>query len=207
MVNITHTGENIERINKIIEVSQKRFGLYGFEKTAMREIASDMGMSKGSLYYYFPDKESLYRAVIEKEQNEFLNIISEKFKQMNDPSAMLLEFINIRIYYFRKFLNLGRFRFEEFMGVRKIMGDIWLDFRKKETILIKEVIESGIQKGIYKITNSDEVAEIFMELLIGLAKSNLHHKDIIYVENEDYESMQEKARIFSQIFINGIANN
>ncbi|MDP4206974.1 MAG: TetR/AcrR family transcriptional regulator [Bacteroidota bacterium] len=207
MVNITHTGENIERINKIIEVSQKRFGLYGFEKTAMREIASDMGMSKGSLYYYFPDKESLYRAVIEKEQNEFLNIISEKFKQMNDPSAMLLEFINIRIYYFRKFLNLGRFRFEEFMGVRKIMGDIGLDFRKKETILIKEVIESGMQKGIYKVTNSDEVAEIFMELLIGLAKSNLHHKDIIYVENEDYESMQEKARIFSQIFINGIANN
>ena len=55
----------------IIEAAQKRFGLYGVEKTSMREIANDLKLSKASLYYYFPDKESLYKAVVEKEQKEF----------------------------------------------------------------------------------------------------------------------------------------
>ncbi len=36
------------------------------------EIANDLHMTKGALYYYFPGKENLYEAVIEKEQNEFL---------------------------------------------------------------------------------------------------------------------------------------
>ncbi len=62
----------------ILEAAQKRFGMYGIEKTSMREIADDLKLSKASLYYYFPDKESLYRAVIEKEQGEFIERIRER---------------------------------------------------------------------------------------------------------------------------------
>jgi AcrR family transcriptional regulator len=74
-----HIKSGIEkniRIQKIIEASQRRFGIYGIEKTSMREIAGDLKLSKASLYYYFPDKESLYRAVVEKEQDEFIEKLS-----------------------------------------------------------------------------------------------------------------------------------
>jgi TetR/AcrR family transcriptional repressor of mexJK operon len=35
----------------IVETAQRRFAIYGIEKTTMREIAGDLNMSKGSLYY------------------------------------------------------------------------------------------------------------------------------------------------------------
>jgi AcrR family transcriptional regulator len=67
-MNSTGTGSaRNEKVQMIIEASQRRFGLYGIEKTSMREIADDLKLSKASLYYYFPDKESLYKAVVEKE--------------------------------------------------------------------------------------------------------------------------------------------
>ena len=71
MVATIHNGENEDKRNNILEIAQKRFGMYGLAKTTMQEIANDLGMSKGSLYYYFPDKERLYAAVLEKEQNVF----------------------------------------------------------------------------------------------------------------------------------------
>ena len=49
----------------IIDSAIKRFAHFGLSKTTMTEIASDLSMSKALLYYYFPDKISLYSAVLE----------------------------------------------------------------------------------------------------------------------------------------------
>jgi AcrR family transcriptional regulator len=37
---------NDNKAELIIQIAQKRFGLYGIEKTSMREIAGDLGISK-----------------------------------------------------------------------------------------------------------------------------------------------------------------
>ncbi len=41
---------------KILDAADKRFKILGYKKTAMAEIASDMGMSTANLYRYFPSK-------------------------------------------------------------------------------------------------------------------------------------------------------
>ena len=94
-------SEKANKVELIIEASQKRFGLFGIEKTSMREIANDLKLSKASLYYYFPDKESLYKAVVEKEQIEFISKISERIFSIQEPEQLLLEYANTRLSYFR----------------------------------------------------------------------------------------------------------
>jgi len=83
MVRLIHDGAGITQLDRILSVAQTRFGLYGFEKTTMREIAEELNVSKGSLYYYFPDKENLYKAVVEKEQEEFLKLFRNKIGSIN----------------------------------------------------------------------------------------------------------------------------
>src|ERR1035437_3611178 len=112
MVYITHSGENIDKINDIVSIAQKRFGLYGLEKTTMKEIASDLGISKAALYYYFPDKEHLFEAVVEVEQEAFFQLAEMIMQTTNDPSVMLQEFVKIRLEHFKKFFNLSRLSYE-----------------------------------------------------------------------------------------------
>ena len=81
MVQIIHRGDNLEKTNEILAAAQKRFGMYGLDKTSVSEIAADLNMSKGSIYYYFPDKDSLYMAVVEKEHTEFLETVEESIGQ------------------------------------------------------------------------------------------------------------------------------
>ena len=118
-MNITKSvSEKNEKVQMIIEASQKRFGLFGLEKTSMREIADDLKLSKASLYYYFPDKESLYKAVVEKEQTEFIEKISERISSIHEPEQLLLEYANSRLSYFRTLLNLSRLRLEIYSGLK-----------------------------------------------------------------------------------------
>ena len=52
-----------EKLSKVLDAAQKRFARFGLSKTTMNDIADDLGVSKASLYYYFPDKESIFKKV------------------------------------------------------------------------------------------------------------------------------------------------
>jgi len=49
----------------ILEAAQRAFLTHGLRGTSMEAIARAAGIAKPTLYAYFPDKETIYRAVIE----------------------------------------------------------------------------------------------------------------------------------------------
>jgi len=204
MVYITHKGENLEKISQIIERAQKRFGLYGFEKTAMREIADDLGMSKGILYYYFPDKEYLYKAVIEKEQSEFICVVNERMHLLDDPADKLREYVRIRVNYFRSLLNLGRLRYDEFRNIKPLLNDIWIIFKEKETKIIKSIFINGKKKGHFNFKNAAEMASLYLEILRGLRNMILSNKEILYLNEEEFELFVKKTNLFTELFIKSL---
>src|SRR5664279_996514 len=132
-MDLTKTGiDKSRKLQIIIEASQKRFGIFGVEKTSMREIADDLKLSKASLYYYFPDKESLYKAVVEKEQREFIAKISERIFNFHEPEQLLLEYVDVRLSYFRSLLNLSRLRLETYSDLKPGLVEAINTFREKE---------------------------------------------------------------------------
>jgi AcrR family transcriptional regulator len=47
----------------IINVAEKVFANRGYENTKMEDIAAELGISKGTIYFYFNSKENLYMAI------------------------------------------------------------------------------------------------------------------------------------------------
>jgi len=204
-MNIIKSGsDKNDKVQMIIEASQKRFGLYGLEKTSMREIASDLKLSKASLYYYFPDKESLYKAVVEKEQNEFIANISERILSIQEPEQLLLEYSGIRLSYFRTLLNLSRLRLEAYTGLKPGFRDTIKIFKEKEKEIIKRIFEKGISTGIFYIENTDQTASLFLDLLKGIRITLVNEKETLFIEQEEYDLLLEKTIAFTNIFIKGL---
>jgi AcrR family transcriptional regulator len=52
--------------NKILETAIQLFAQMGYDKTSIRQIAQEAGISLGLMYNYFPGKEALLRAIIMK---------------------------------------------------------------------------------------------------------------------------------------------
>ena len=50
---------------KILFISFQTFLNNGFENTTISDLVKNTGVSKGAFYHYFPNKETLYNAVID----------------------------------------------------------------------------------------------------------------------------------------------
>jgi AcrR family transcriptional regulator len=196
--------EKSNKISLITEAAQKRFGLYGIEKTSMQEIARDIKLSKASLYYYFPDKESLYKAVVEKEQSEFITKILEKIKSITDPERLIREYVNVRLTYFRKLLNLSRLRLESYSNLKPVFRETIRLFSEREKELITGIIEKGVISGVFSIKDPDKAASLFLDLLKGLRISLLNDKGTLFIEQEEFDLLLEKTMAFTDIFIRGL---
>ena len=193
-----------DKVQLIIEASQKRFGLYGIEKTSMREIADDLKLSKASLYYYFPDKESLYCAVVKKEQDEFLDKISERILSFHEPEQLLREYANTRLSYFRTLLNLSRLRLEDYSDLKPVFRETIMLFKEKEKEIIMKIFEKGKSQGIFFIKNPDATASLFLDLLKGLRISVVNDNKTLIIEQEEFAQLLENTNTFTEIFINGL---
>jgi AcrR family transcriptional regulator len=198
------TSEKSDKVQMIIKASQRRFGLYGIEKTSMREIASDLKLSKASLYYYFPDKESLYKAVVEKEQIEFIAKISERIFNFHEPEQLLLEYANARLSYFRTLLNLSRLRLESYSDLKPGFRETIQLFKEKEKEIIKKIFEKGISSGIFFISDTDQTATLYLDLLKGLRTTLINEKKTLFIEQEEYDLLLEKTIIFTNVFIKSL---
>lgn len=64
-----------EKRTKIINVAMKEFVDMGYEKASTNKIASEAGISKGSLFFYFGNKKNMYLFLLEfsikKYENDF----------------------------------------------------------------------------------------------------------------------------------------
>ncbi len=60
-------AEDSVKRRQIVEGARSIFMAHGFDAASMGEIAKAAGVSKGTLYVYFKDKDELFKAIVEKE--------------------------------------------------------------------------------------------------------------------------------------------
>lgn len=78
---------------EIAEVAARLFATNGFESTSVAEVAREVGTSPASIFYYFPDKASLFRAPFEADLPTAERLI-EQHSNTTDPLASILDILS-----------------------------------------------------------------------------------------------------------------
>jgi len=73
----------------LLAASRELFGDHGYAATSTEEIVARAGVTKGALYHHFPDKESLFRAVLEQVQREVSDQAVAEFLQPDSWQALV----------------------------------------------------------------------------------------------------------------------
>ena len=85
------TEEDSSKRRQILDGARKVFMDLGFDGASMNEIARSAGVSKGTLYVYFADKNRLFEAIVEQEVLERLQL-SFNLDPARDVVTTLREF-------------------------------------------------------------------------------------------------------------------
>jgi AcrR family transcriptional regulator len=205
MTKTTPAGVSDEKLNQILQGAQKRFGTYGYEKTTMQEIADDLCISKALLYYYFPDKTELFKAVVWKEQKEFFGLVDDRLKKLKEPESMLREYITLRTDYFRAYLNLSKIRYESMKSFKPLLQELFDELHQKDVEVIRTIIDKGINEKHFHVEDAEETVSLFLHTIRSLRWSLLHHKDLMTMSQDDFYTTQKVILQFVDVFIRGIS--
>jgi AcrR family transcriptional regulator len=87
-------GDSLEnREQQILRIAGKLFGSVGFDRTSLRLIAEEAGVTKAALYYYFPDKEALYDKVVLDALQRLDDFVDARVSSQDSPQERLHTFI------------------------------------------------------------------------------------------------------------------
>jgi len=194
--------EEASKLEAILNAAQKKFGQFGLNKTTMSDIASEMGMGKASIYYYFPNKEALYEAVIVKEQEHFLQEFSKSIKPSTNATNLLKTYSKKRVALFESCFNLSKISGDALVSTVPCIKRLVEDFAKKETSLLASVLDLGVQNGEFQTVDVQEKADLLVALTSGLRL--LAKKRRALLEKEDYAVLNKYMTQTFDMFIKSI---
>ena len=190
----------------ILDAAQKRFARFGLNKVTMEEIAADLGCSKAALYYYFTTKEDIFRQVLRREQQEFIDHLIESIRRDLPSSEKLELYFHHHLLLLNEMLNLKVLSIVPSDGNGfPIMRELFREFSAKESALLGEILEEGRSRGEFSITSPQTTATLLLHTLQGLrmrfAKS--YHRGEI--DESQITMAADELRMLGEIFVRGIS--
>jgi len=189
---------------EILDAARNRFAHYGFSKVTMDEIASDVGLGKASLYYYFPTKEELFKSVINEEQKLFVDEIEKLFCRKMSAENKLRNYVRKRLEYFRELVNLGTLNLHTLVDIKLMFKGLFEDFEQKELALIRKILDEGKINGEFDSKVNQTTTKIFLHLVQGLRLRIIKYNKDKRMDKDNYDELKEEMSVFIEIFVKGI---
>ncbi|MDQ0321912.1 AcrR family transcriptional regulator [Pararhizobium capsulatum DSM 1112] len=85
-------GEDPAKREQIIEGAKRVFMQGGFDAVSMNDITKEAGVSKGTIYVYFENKEDLFAAMIQQERSRIVATVKHVLDEDKPLRETLMEF-------------------------------------------------------------------------------------------------------------------
>ena len=152
----------------LVSVARELFAEHGFHNTTMNDIANASQKGRRTLYTYFKNKDEIYAAVIEKELSRAIEKLKAVVERDVNPERKLIEYIFTRLDTMKELVarngslrgNFFRDVYEVEKARRKIDAE--------EMILIKKMLQEGIENGMFYVENIDITAMMIQFSLRGV---------------------------------------
>jgi len=163
------------RAKQIMEATAQLLEQVGFDETTTILIAKELGISVGSLYHYFPNKQAILRAIAEgwlQEWDTTLDIISELPIETMDPMAICRQLTEILLVVYKQ--QKGILPLVEAMYAVPELRDLDSQHDKQVVRCMSEVFK---RMGIIQSKNEmSRIAVIYLEISHNMLVQSLAQK-------------------------------
>ena len=175
------------RKNELVDIATELFFKKGYEETSISDIVKKAKVAHGTFYYYFKSKEKILDEIVEKFQNEILELV-EKLVREKKLNAI------------EKFLQILQFKMDISSSGKKfwqyVLSDknamLHIKFEKKLlprfSKPLGEIVHQGIDEGFFDCKYPDYAALYILNVNISMGlggnfynKPVKEQKEIIFV--------------------------
>lgn len=189
--------------NTILDAAEKRFAHFGLNKTTMNDIASDLAMSKASLYYYFPDKSSLYTAVFEREVERSYKKVLAHLNTLEDIDELFSLALHSRMEFIQRNYNMLNFSMNSLQSQdMNKLSKLGKDYQIK---ILTFILEKCFRNDQIQDLDIEYVSRLIYFAMEGMRLSKMNNLESRqFPSQDDFNSILKMQDDFLMIVINGI---
>ena len=168
---------------KLVEAARKMFSVKGFQHCTMKDMIAEANVGYGTVYVYFPNKDTLFCEVIDTYVQKMLEVAEDSFFPASVEEAV--EKIEKQTEAFLQAAYAHRETFiiiEEAIRHSPIVEDKWKTVRERFVNGIRKDIEYVQQAGLAKPLDATLIADSWFRvnehMLFTLAKQE--HADVAH---------------------------
>lgn len=186
--------EKERRRDYILDAAEKLFFSRGYDNVSMDDIANEVELSKGTLYLYFKDKESLFFTVVLRGARILNSMIEEEIKNcktgieiLDTFAVVYFEFVNKYPDYNQAYLYFrsARFAIEDSEGVNEVAKEI-LKLRQDTFVITCNAIKSGIDEGLIQSDVDPVEITVFLAIIAkGITEMRPDFKKVLEIRGID----------------------
>lgn len=178
--------EKVARRSSILAAAREVFAEKGLVGATMDEIAEKAELSKGAIYLYFPSKEELYLSVMNEGMDILIGrlVIARELSTGSVPADQALKHMAQAYYQFYvDYPDYFRIMFiYQHLGIRERVDPTFIASCDEKNLsclnLAREVIEKGMQEGIFRPLNPWTVAILCWTWLNGIIMLSEHREHL-----------------------------
>jgi AcrR family transcriptional regulator len=169
-------------VDSLLEAAEQLLIEEGFHKASTNRIAERAGVSVGSLYQYFPNKEALIAAVVANFGERQFDVLAAQLQQVGE--APLEEAVRMLITAMleAKLLEpeLSRVLFEQLPPIGQV--DVLRDWTDRACAVVKIALE--IRRDDVRVENLDTAAFVLVNACHGVVHSAVLQRPEMLETNE-----------------------
>lgn len=146
------------RDHEVVEAAVQLFFQKGYAATSIQDVADELGMLKGSLYYYIDGKESLLKRIFETSHQQ-VQEIAEKYRETDAPAFdRLCGFLReYALWYLNNIPRASLFA-REWRHASDDLRSVMVEQRRYYDLVLRELIYATRQD--HELDPSSEIAMI-----------------------------------------------
>ncbi|HET6449514.1 MAG TPA: helix-turn-helix domain-containing protein [Conexibacter sp.] len=174
----------------ILDAAQEIFTEMGYGAASIRDVVRRSGLAAGTFYNYFPDKQSVFQAVLEEHTTELRRRLRESRSRARDAEAIVRE--GFQTYF--SFIVEDRPLFEM---LRRNAGTV-------RELFDTPALELGILELREDLAALDELSALDLDALAA-AMGGVAFELGIRLSEQDRPDVARAASFASELFLGGLS--
>lgn len=148
--------------SKILDAALDVFSSKGYHESTVDEIVERSDTSKGSVYFHFPNKQTLFIALVDKFANLLERRITEAIEQEAEGIGRVRAALQACLDTFGRYRLLAKIMLVQAVGLGTIFEEKRLQVNNRFVNLIKIYIDQAVAVGDVPPLDSEIVARAWM---------------------------------------------
>lgn len=159
---------------EILAAAAPVFAADGFANADVQDIADAVGVGKGTVYRYFPTKEALFLATVEKGLGELSDEIDAVVADSTaDPVEQVAKAVRAYLGFFARRPDMAELFIQERAAFRQHHRPLYFAKDEEHEVKHREIFERLVASGRLRPISMERFFSVLGDLLYGTILTNL----------------------------------